>query len=532
MRRATFYATISKSLGSQPEGEWVIEGIASTPNPDLHGDVVPTEALHGALDEFLRRGLIYWEHGWKRGEPPIGWPLEAKVTPQGLWIRAKLNKDSEQARRFWQEIVPNDEMVRRMGMSITAKAYGEPVVKSLPDGRRVRVLPKRMSLEEVSITGIPANPDTFLRAIKSLFTEGDDEMSEKAVNPVATRVVVTERGLVVKALLDGREVDLEVGKDTPVTISGHSSNGEMLAKSFAGAQDGNGLENPKADAPDLYPPENEAVYTNVTGDPVADKRSHHQAAKDPKAGLYKQAEGEAERDLKGDPKDPLARGKKDIVVTKADERPEGEEDEGAPQGAEGSPEGQDGGEDKGGDEADAGVAADAAGAEADEGDQGGDASNAVMMEALVQKLDEIKDMIAQLTGNTAHGAEPDYYNDVSGGSQNLVKSLGEARGGLAEQVARRVAEILQERNRQAAVTEVSKTIGGEEGVAEVVTGFFGPSKSGVDPEVVKSLAEEFAGVVGADDEAIAKRAAVRRKAQEQGVSYTDLLAAVRQVRGR
>ena len=71
-------------IKSVDEDARILEGFTSTPTPDRGGDVlVPKGAT------FKLPLPLLWQH---RGDQPIGKVLSAKVTDEGIWIKAQIAK--------------------------------------------------------------------------------------------------------------------------------------------------------------------------------------------------------------------------------------------------------------------------------------------------------------------------------------------------------------------------------------------------------------------------------------------------------
>lgn len=135
----------------------LIEGIATTPSTDQMGDVVEPKGA-----DFSLPIPLLWQHDARQ---PIGHVLAAKVTDEGIVVRAKLaqvEQDGPLKARLdeaWQSIQAG--LVR--GLSIGIKALKtEPI-----DGTfGLRFLKWRWL--ELSAVTIPANLDASISAIKSL----------------------------------------------------------------------------------------------------------------------------------------------------------------------------------------------------------------------------------------------------------------------------------------------------------------------------------------------------------------------------
>jgi HK97 family phage prohead protease len=138
----------------------IITGIASTPSPDRVGDIVEPGGA-----EFKLPLPLLWHHD---AHKPIGSVIEAKITPEGILIKAKIEKEDEpgvlrdRLDEAWQSIKRG--LVR--GLSIGFKE----IEFSLIDKTRGMRFLKWLWLE-LSVVVIPANSEATIQTIKSFDTQ-------------------------------------------------------------------------------------------------------------------------------------------------------------------------------------------------------------------------------------------------------------------------------------------------------------------------------------------------------------------------
>lgn len=188
---------VTKSVASSDES-WVFEGIASTADVDLFGEVVYPESFAQTIEFFKSNGKIYFDHdyakkdgdnwlekyGFSKDEilslkTPIGKPIDARITPEGLYIKAILNKKHPMARKMWDEFLNNDdkEFHNQIGLSIGAKYLGSPRREyDVKKGKYITYLPELL-LYEVSMTPEPVNPYTssWASVLKSMMSDAEGE---------------------------------------------------------------------------------------------------------------------------------------------------------------------------------------------------------------------------------------------------------------------------------------------------------------------------------------------------------------------
>lgn len=151
--------TLSKATASE-DGDWVIEGLASTPSRDQQNEVVLVKGLDlSYLEEG--RGTFNWNH---RGDADpssvVGVITHCERTPQGqLLVKGKLLKSLAKAKHVYQlmKALAKDCPERQMGMSIEGKVLarnGNMIVKAW--------------VKAVALTLDPVNKDTWVTFAKSM----------------------------------------------------------------------------------------------------------------------------------------------------------------------------------------------------------------------------------------------------------------------------------------------------------------------------------------------------------------------------
>lgn len=171
-----------KSLTQTADGDWILEGIASTPQVDLQGDIIPLESFD--LRYFLRQKPITsevtkhnidhpwvdYDHGYELSASDdknlvIGEPLDAKVTPEGLWVRLKLYKNAlGTALRRNMETFTEWGWPRRYALSISGLA-----ARYKHNPAKIR----RFVPLSVAVTPRPVNPGTYTEIVKGRWLRED-----------------------------------------------------------------------------------------------------------------------------------------------------------------------------------------------------------------------------------------------------------------------------------------------------------------------------------------------------------------------
>lgn len=139
-------------IKSVDEDERIIEGIATTPTPDRMGDVVEPKGASFSLPLPL-----LWQHD---SADPIGWVESAKVTSEGIEIRARIAKGvTGRIDRAWSLIKSGLVRGLSIGFSPTEYSYME-------ESGGYRFL--AWEWLELSAVTIPANAECSIQTIKSI----------------------------------------------------------------------------------------------------------------------------------------------------------------------------------------------------------------------------------------------------------------------------------------------------------------------------------------------------------------------------
>jgi hypothetical protein len=141
--------------GDQGKRRW-IEGIASTEHQDLQDETVSQHGID--FTYFLEHG--YYNNDHKPGfENKVGQPIEAKITPQGLWTKGYLFENHKVADAIWElaHALEASRSDRKLGFSIQGKVLRR-------EGRRIL----KCWVQDIAITAAPINTHTWLDVVKSL----------------------------------------------------------------------------------------------------------------------------------------------------------------------------------------------------------------------------------------------------------------------------------------------------------------------------------------------------------------------------
>jgi HK97 family phage prohead protease len=127
--------------------KWIVEGLASTSDFDLSGDIIDPDAYKDAEKDLIENSTVLDNHN---PDKRIGHVIECKAQDEGLWVKVLISKT---AKDVWQQIkegVLNKFSIR--GRIIDA------VKKYIQELGRIANVIRKMYLMECSLVSLPANP--------------------------------------------------------------------------------------------------------------------------------------------------------------------------------------------------------------------------------------------------------------------------------------------------------------------------------------------------------------------------------------
>jgi HK97 family phage major capsid protein/HK97 family phage prohead protease len=154
------------------EDERVIEGLATTPNPDRYGDVVEPKGA-----KFTNPSPLLWQH---QHDKPVGQVEFGKPTKEGIPFKASIEKIDEPGNlkdrldEAWQSIKTG--LVRGVSIGFRAIEY------AFIEGGGIRFI--ETEILELSLVTIPANAEATIQTVKSL-----DQQQLAASGPKRAAVV-------------------------------------------------------------------------------------------------------------------------------------------------------------------------------------------------------------------------------------------------------------------------------------------------------------------------------------------------------
>lgn len=219
------------------DGKRWVQGIASTEDKDLQGEVVKQDGLD--LSYYLTRGFLNWDHG-KDASAKIGIPVEAKVTKNGLFTRGYL-LDTRQGQDVYDLAVALEKAgnERRLGFSVEGRVLER-------DRDNPRIITKAW-IRDIAVTAAPINPKTYCDIAKSIISNvAGPESWISAANEEEAIKAFDERNK--KEEIDEPTKQLEVmaaSTKTPVKLQSQEEEKDALRNANRALEIKNGKEKPE-----------------------------------------------------------------------------------------------------------------------------------------------------------------------------------------------------------------------------------------------------------------------------------------------
>jgi HK97 family phage prohead protease/HK97 family phage major capsid protein len=162
------------TLSTNADGDWIIEGYASTDAVDSYNEIIEPEAFRKWLPRFMEFPVSLVNHAWF--DKPIGKILDAAIDMRGLWVRALISKTAPD---IWQLIQEGILKAFSVGFS------GVTLEKPMDDPAKPAIW-KEVQLLEVSIVNVPANRE----ALFSIATSKSMDLSrfkKEVSQPITTK---------------------------------------------------------------------------------------------------------------------------------------------------------------------------------------------------------------------------------------------------------------------------------------------------------------------------------------------------------
>ena len=164
---------------AEEAGEFHVVGYAATTDFDLQGDIISEEALKASSLDLLKNSTVLLNHDLKL---PIGKVTKVEFDQHGLLIDALISQTEPDIIQKIKEGVLNKFSIRGQVLERERKFSTE-------HDRMVNVI-QRMSLVEVSLVSVPANPEA--KAIGWYIAKALNETEEQGGKTMPEEVIIEE----------------------------------------------------------------------------------------------------------------------------------------------------------------------------------------------------------------------------------------------------------------------------------------------------------------------------------------------------
>lgn len=185
---------------NETEDEWQIQGIASTDDEDLQGEVVNQEGLDISL---LKAGRGLFNHDHLKGpENVLGQIEDAEFVDingkKALFVKGYLFKEQERAKAYFnimKSLKKSD--LHRVHFSVEGKILR----RSFDDPKKI----VKARIDKVALTLDPVNPMTFCSLVKSLnsMNSEDAQIDEQIQVDMDEQVITITKSDILKTLAAG-----------------------------------------------------------------------------------------------------------------------------------------------------------------------------------------------------------------------------------------------------------------------------------------------------------------------------------------
>lgn len=214
-----FKMIIPAELSKGSDGEWIVQGLASTPSRDQQGEILLPEGIDATpIDQG--RGVLNWDHQ-KGPENTIGLLDSYKRTKEGFFVKGRLLKNHSKAKsvhEIMSSLGKSDH--GRMGLSVEGKI----LERTGKDGKII----KKCQISAVALTMNPVNQDSYVDLVKSMAT-AETEVDFQATEDNAKAVETSEPTFTTTQVLQLIEKALGVGAGPATTVPGERSGGDALS---------------------------------------------------------------------------------------------------------------------------------------------------------------------------------------------------------------------------------------------------------------------------------------------------------------
>lgn len=163
-----FSVLMPAELSKSQDGDWIVEGLASTSAVDRQGETIDQAGMDlTPVDQG--RGWFNWDHA-PGIENLLGTIDSYRKTSQGLFVKGRLLKNKEKAKAVYEVMssLNKAEDKARMGMSVEGR-----ILQRDPKNPKKII---KCVIDKVALTLAPVNTDTYVTLAKSMGYESQESL--------------------------------------------------------------------------------------------------------------------------------------------------------------------------------------------------------------------------------------------------------------------------------------------------------------------------------------------------------------------
>lgn len=156
----------------EKSGKWIIEGVASTLNPDLDGEQMSKTAIEQMVSQIRNNPIPLRSEHSDKWEDQLGKVYDASFDGRNMTMKAEIFQTTKG--RDLKEAI---EKGSQLGLSVAGKIKnaGYEMCESL--GKRIKTF-KDVIIKEISVTAKPSNTMTWLALLAKSYNFKGDNMDE------------------------------------------------------------------------------------------------------------------------------------------------------------------------------------------------------------------------------------------------------------------------------------------------------------------------------------------------------------------
>ena len=159
------FFTKDLEVKSTKDDKRIVIGYATTNDVDREYEVITAEAIEMAAQDLINSPTVFYEH--RHSDFPVGKVIDARVKNGKMMVEVEISKTAERVWTLLQEGILRS-------FSIGGRFLETKQVMDKDLGRELTHITK-MELFEVSVVGLPANPNALITSVSKAISKSLDE---------------------------------------------------------------------------------------------------------------------------------------------------------------------------------------------------------------------------------------------------------------------------------------------------------------------------------------------------------------------